>query len=314
MKRFLIVMLVSLAICFNSDIERIEKTSETERTPMEAQWQMGDTVYANDDTIYYKTYYDNFVRGRIMSIRLPEVNLQKNLEDYFNVDDHIVEGTYVLADMFFDNRTIEMEEEKLKDLFYSHGYYLYLHNAESDNLHIRLVEIQEINGLSLYPVCTLIQSWDDKHIYMEDITGPIPRKIRSFLIVDNKEELQMIVHSSGLSLDYVSEEELSFWTFRGSYWVLSPMNLEIDTSHAHNTGDLYPDLDRDKLFPVVFYRDGIVYGPSIQGDIAGINQYTFRLGKMEELEKNKSFRLIGIYENMGKTYTDNHCYIQFTIK
>lgn len=56
------------------------------------------------------------------------------------------------------------------------GYYLYLHNEEIGDLHIRLVEIQEIGGLSLCPSSILIQSWDDKHLYLEDITGPNPQK------------------------------------------------------------------------------------------------------------------------------------------
>lgn len=289
-----------------------EKEENTQRTPKEMQW-LGDQSYDMDNTIYHKNYYDDFVRGRIMEIRYPEIDLKEKLEDYFIINEGIVEGLYPLADMFYDNRTIEMEEEALRELFYEQGYYIYVHNETADNLHIRLIEIQEVDSLSLYPSRIVIQTWDDAFIYVQDITGPIPRKIRSFLTVDNQEEPKMIVHSTGLSLDYVSEEELSFWTFRGTYWVLAPMELDIDTSHAHNTGNLYPDLDRDTLFPVTLYRDGIVYGSSRQNDLA-VSVFTYRLGKMEELEKNKRFRLYGIYENQGKTYVDESCYLTFRIK
>lgn len=287
-------------------------TDKKERTPVMAQWQTGDIDFDYQDTVYYKTFYEGFREGKTMDIRYPEVNIQEDMEDYFDVNDNIVEGMYILADMFFDNRTIEMDEDELQQLFYSHGYYLYLHNADIDQLHIRLVEIQEIDGLTLYSSRILIQTWDDEHIYLSDITGPIPRKIRSFLTIDDKEKLQMIIHSSGFSVDYVSEEELSFWEFHGSYWVLTPMELEIDTSHAHRTGNWYGDLDRDELFPMVHYRDGIVYRSSRQGDLNGVYD-TFRLGKMEEIEKNKIFRLVGIYENFGRTFEQSSCYIQYTI-
>ena len=288
-------------------------TDTKERTPVMAQWQTGDIDFDYQDTVYSKTFYEGFREGKIMDIRYPEVNIQEDMKDYFDVDDNIVEGMYILADMFFDNRTIEMDEEELQQLFYSHGYYLYLHNADIDQLHIRLIEIQEIDGLTLYPSRILIQTWDDEHIYLSDITGPIPRKIRSFLTIDDKEKPQMIIHSSGFSADYVSEEELSFWEFHGSYWVLTPMELEIDTAHAHSAGDLYGDLDRDKLFPAVYYRDGIVYRSSSQGDGRAAAYITFRLGKMEEIEKNKIFRLVGIYENFGRTFEQSRCYIQYTI-
>lgn len=127
----------------------------------------------------------------------------------------------------------------------------------------------------------------------------------------------MIIHSSGVSVDYVVEEELSFWEFSDNgHWDLTPMDLEIDTSHAHITGVGYPDLDRDELFPAVYYKDGIAFGSSRQNDMNASGETTFRLGKLEEIEKNKSFRLIGIYENLGRTYTWTYgdCYIQFTVQ
>lgn len=144
------------------------------------------------------------------------------------------------------------------------------------------MEIKEIDGLSLYPSYILIQSWNNEYIYLQDITSPIPRKIRSVITLDDRQEPKMIVHSSELSPDYLSEEELSFWTYRDSYWILTSMDFKIDSSNAHSAGDMYPDLNRESLFNPVYYQDGIVYQPSIQGD--GINSYTYRLGKMEEIE------------------------------
>ncbi|MDE7282890.1 MAG: hypothetical protein K2N85_04825, partial [Lachnospiraceae bacterium] len=48
----------------------------------------------------------------------------------------------------------------------------------------------------------------------------------------------------------------------------------------------------------------------------GLSRWNRVCIKLEEIEKNKSFRLIGIYENLGRTcverYSD-YCYIQFDI-
>ena len=235
------------------------------------------------------------------------------MESYFVVEDY-VKGLCSLADMFYDNRTIEMDEEDLKAMFYEHGFYLYLYNTELRGMSVRIVEIQELERGSLYPSLILIQTWDDEHIYLEDITGPLPRKIRSILTIDNKETPQMIIHSSGLSVEYVSEEELSFWEFRGDYWALIPMELEMDTSHAHNMGDLYPDDSRDELFPTVYYRDGIVFRASMKPYTWYGDKMAFRLGKMEEVEKNREFRMVALYDLGCRPYEEDNAYIQFTIK
>ncbi len=269
----------------------------------------------SDHSIYDKDYYDSYGVGKIMYIRFQEENLQQDLEDYFEVGNY-AEGPEILADMFLDKRTCEMTEKELKDLFYRHGYVLYLHHKIADGLHIRLIEVQEMDGLSLYPIRVAIQTWDEEKIYLEDITAPIPRKIRDFLIIEEEDALRMVIHSSGVSVNYEAEEELSFWEFGDNgRWDLTPMELEMDTSHAHNTGDGYLDLDRDELFPMVCYRDGITFGVSRQGNMSANGIDTFRLGKMEETEKNKSFRLYGIYDNLGRPYVWAYgdCYIQFHI-
>ena len=269
----------------------------------------------SEHSIYDKDYYDPYYEGKIMRIRFQEENFQESLEDY--VVGNYAEGPEILADMFLDRRTCDMGEEELKKLFYRHGYLLSLHHKKINDLHIRLVEVEEMDGLSLYPIRIAIQTWDENNIYMEDITAPIPRKIRDFLIIENEGALRMVIHSSGVSVDYVVEEELSFWKLNDNgYWELTPMKLEVDTSHAHNTRDGYPDLDRDELFPAVYYKDGVAFRASRQSDMSCNGRYTFRLGKLEEIEKNKSFCLRGIYEVLGRTYVWKYdtCYIRFNIK
>lgn len=306
MRKFIIIQLMCIAISLAGMPENVGDGSNEAQTKNRY----------SDNSIYDKDYYDSVRMGKFMYIRFQEENLQEDLEDYFEVGDY-AEGPEILVDMFLDKRTIEMEEEELKELFYDHGYLLYLHHKEADGLHIRIVEVQEIDGLSIYPIRIAIQTWDEDNIYIEDITAPIPRKIRDFLLIKSDDALRMVVHSSGVSVDFVSEEELSFWEFNDNgKWYLTPMDLEIDTSHAHNTGDYYPDLDRDELFPAVYYQDGIAFTSSRQNDLNASGLTTYRLGKLEEIEKNKSFRLIGIYETLGRTYVERYggyCYIQFDI-
>ncbi len=285
----------------------------SKRTPLEGNLQ-SDSCYDIQNTIYSKDFYKDYLPPWVMDIRCPEVNLQEDMEDYFKVENH-VRGLQILADMFFDNRTIEMEEEELNALFYSHGYYLYLHNTEVDDLHIRIVEIQEMGGLSLYPSVILIQTWDDEHIYLEDITGPVPRKVRSILTIDDKENPQMIIHSSGLSVDYISEEELSFWEFQESYWTLIPMELDIDTSHAYFSNDyLYSDSDNDELFPIIYYPDGIVFRACRHTEGRVPYEYTYYMGKLEEVERNKSYKLMAVEHNDSRPIVSYTTYIQITVQ
>ena len=299
------------------EIENAGNTA-SQRTPMKPQWQDGDTLYDVNDTIYYKNYYDNFTEGYMMDIRFCDVNLQKELEDYFLVDQNSFDVNDKLVALFYDNRTIEMSEDELKELFFKHGYELSLHHAEFANLHVRFVEFRELDSLSLYSSRIFIQTWNEEHVYVEDITGPFPRKIRGIILIDDKEKPQLIVHCTSVSNEYVAEEEISFWEFHDTYWVLIPMNLKINTSHAHIAGDNYPDEDRNVLFEKKDYRDGIVYKCSVQPGLPshnGVDYYTIRLGVLEEIEKNRKFRMIAIYDVMGRTEIDSgrDCYIEFCI-
>lgn len=289
------------------------KEDVSSRTPVSCQWIQGDRSYDIEDTVYYKTFYDDYVKGYQMNFEYPNVNLQDDIEDYFAQTEYDFESITRITQMFYDNRTIDMNEETLKVLFYKHGYEICFHSVSIDSLKVRFIEFRELNGLSLYVSHILLQTWDDEHIYLQDITGPISRTIRSVITIDNQEEPKLILHSSGFSKDFVAEEELSFWAFRETYWILTPMDLTIDSSHAHHVGEvLYPDINREDLFEPVYYRDGIVYRTSIQGD--GVFSIVFRLEKMKEIEKNKSFRLISVSDVQGRAYADTNCYLHFEIK
>jgi len=309
---------VDLEVAMEEDVlsEKIEShvnlDEQKKLIPLMPQWRPEDRTYAPKYTIYYKTYYDDFVRGYIKHIIFPDISLNEEIEDYFTMDEKGDVKMDNLVDLFFDSRTIEIDENILKNMCYSYGYEINFQSTSINDLHVRFVEITEIDGLLLYyPSCILIQTWDNEHIYLQDITGPIPGKIRSVITIDDKEDPIMIVHFTSVSADYIAEEELIFWAFRGSYWILTSLELTIDSSHAHNAGDLYPDINREGLFDPVYYPDGIVYRPSEQCD--GVNYYTFRLGVMEEIDKNKRFRMLGIYDGNGTTVVVTNCYIEFEI-
>ena len=283
------------------------------RIPAPMQYNPEIMEYDPEDTIYYKTYYDDFAQGKIMNIDYhPHMEIREELEDYF-VDDLEIFYLDYLASMFYDDRTIEADEKELEQLFWRHGYIIYFHNVEFQDFHLRFIEIAEKEGLSLYPIRILMQTWDDDSIYLQDITGPIPRKIKSLMAVDRDGVWQLVMHSSGFSKEYIPEEELSFWEFTGSYWILVPMELEIDTRNAFAMGDLYPDMDRDKLFEAIYYRDGIAFRSSMQPVNDHGTQDNYRLGMMEITEENKKFRLFTVSDTEGITRRQLS-YIQFTIK
>lgn len=286
---------------------------EEGRMPARIQYDSEIMDYDPEDTIYYKTYYDDFYEGRIMNIKYsPHMEIREELEDYFFDNSEIFYLDYLVG-MFYDNRTIETDEKELEQLFLNHGYIIYFHNAEFQDFHLRFVEIAEKEGLSLFPICILMQTWDDDFIYLQDITGPIPRKIRDLMVVDKDGAWQLIVHSSGFSKELIPEEELIFWKFTGTYWILVPMELEIDTKHAFfEDYPFYPDIDRDELFEASFYRDGIAYRSDMQPYNKWGSQCAYRLGKMEIVEGNRSFRLYTVTVEGQPHKTSS--YIQFTIK
>lgn len=299
--------------------EKTENAGETDpsskeehaRYPVAVKWQEGYHGYDPEDTIFYKSYYNDSVGGR--RIKYPDIDKRDELEEYF-LYRHNAEKWENLVEMFLDERTVEMTEEALKDLFYEHGYVLDLQSAEIEDMHVRFVEITEMGGLSPYPSRIMIQTWDEDSIYLQDITSPLPRKIQSFLVIDDREPYRLIVHSSGVSEDYAVEEEISFWECRDACWALAPMDLEIDASHAHRGGEeLSSDGNEKELFEASYYRDGIAYRPGRQR--MGDHYVAVRPGKMEEIEKNRIFRLTAVYEaDTGTTVCADDVYIQFEIK
>lgn len=291
----------------------VEEENRTEgRTPDMSRLGRGAGSYDPDDTIYYKTYYDNFAQGKIMHIDYhPRMEIREELEDYFT---DVSDIWYLdnLTGMFYDDRTIETDEKELEQLFWERGYLIDFCRGDFGDCHVRFVEITEKDGLSLYPVRILMQTWNEEHIYLQDITGPVPRKIKEVMTVERNGIRQLVVHSTGLSREYVAEEELSFWEQNGTCWILTPMELEIDVSHAHNMGSLYPDIDRESLYEAFFYRDGIAYRPSLQPSNEWGDRAVYRLGVMEVVEENKSFRLNAVCDVEGKTVSA-YGYIQFDI-
>lgn len=295
-------------------VMREDKTSG--RVPKSYEYIQDLMDYDPEDTIYYKDYYDDIIVGVEEHIDYsPHMEIREELEDYFTDDLNEFHRLDYMVSMFYDDRTIQTDEKELEQLFWDHGYILSFHNAEYQDYRLRFIEITEKDGLSLYPFRILMQTWDEDFIYLQDITSIVPRKIMDLMVVDDEGIWKMVVHSTGLSREMVVEEEISFWEFTGTYWILVPMEVNIDTSHAHFLGTtLYPDLDRDELYEAVFYRDGITYSPSQQSMNEYGDQWTFRLGIMEVTEENRRFRLIPIFRVEGRTVYLTDSYIQFAIQ
>ena len=291
--------------------DEADTSKDSSRVPSVAQPDGDVMTYDPENTIYYKTYYDDFTIGKIMHIDYtPYMEMKEELEDYFEEESNYAFLDHLVS-MFYDNRTIELEEEELEELFREHGYLISFHNTEFREYHLRVVEITKKDGVSLYPFRILMQTWDDNFIYLQDITGPIPRRIVDMMAVDKAGTWQLIMHSSGFSKEYVAEEELIFWEFTGSYWILVPIQLEIDTSHAFSLGDLYPDMQKD--IDMSLYRDGIAFPPNIQPDNSRGTYRTYRWGSMETVAENQKFRLYAVLDGEGMTEPMGYAYIEFQI-
>ncbi len=265
--------------------------------PQKYEYRKGD--YQNDfsNSILNKDMYTGMHEGTdAVGIYYPEIELRTELEEYFVEGE---EGNYdALVGMFYDYRTLELKEEELLDLFVKHGYFLFFHQGKIGDLHLRIIEIQERDGLSTFPCRIVMQSWDEKYLYMQDITSNIPRKVRNLFTIDNRDEPRIILHTSGFTSDYIPEEEVLFLAFRRTGRVLCPLEVGI-----------YPP----ENYSVVFYSDGIAF-PSRTRNVGSRYAYyrTHRFGIMEEIEKNKQFRMYGITEEDRATVVSS-CYIELTL-
>lgn len=297
------------------DIEEKWNGTKGKRQPVEYRY-MGDLggpegFLDGENTIFWKDYYKDLKTylKKDIEYHIP-ICLQDSLQDYFLIGDPN-EETWFPKDiycMFYDDRTIEMTEEELEILFLQNGYELSSCRGECGGYQVKFLQYRKKDSYILYPEHIIMQTWNDQYIYVQDITGPMQRKIMDFIGVDDRDNLLIIVYSTSMTRDYVMEEELSFWEFNGNYWSLVPMELEVDYTEAVLFEELKPGKEED--FNPVYYPDGIVFRVSGQynpyympeGEVTykledGEIRY-MTLGKLEEIEKNKSFKLIMVEKNL----------------
>ena len=257
--------------------------------PKEYEYVEGDYEFSFAYTIHNENLYADTAGGyKAAGIEWPDIEIKPELEDYLVKSDWDGEGKYDdLVVMFYDYRTLEIGEDALVDLFVDHGYFLYFHYGKAGNLNFRIVEIQEREGLSTYPCRILIQSWDEKHIYVMDMTADIPRKVRNLMVIDNRRFPQIIIHASAFDRDFTAQEELIFFAFKRTGWVPCRIDLEFE---------------EHEKFVATYYADGIAFAPGPLTEVyAYTNTYTYLLGASEEVEKNRHFRMYTIRSVVGVT-------------
>lgn len=242
---------------------------------------------------------------------------QDSLQDYFSLEDsHALssgpdKGIYC---MFYDERTIDMKEEELELLFFENGYELSICKGECGAYQVRFLQYREKESYFLYPEHIIMQTWDDKYIYVQEITGPMPRKVMNFIGVDDRDEPLVIVHSTSITRDYVSEEELSFWGFNGNFWSLVPLDLKID--YTQNMLGEEPEVGNVEDLNLIYYPDGIVFKTMAQSSFSGEVTFYLKLYGMEELEKNRSFQFKLVQESLALVdlHLDPMGWVKFEIK
>ncbi len=244
-----------------------------------------------ENTIFWQDFYDSYSIGleRDVEYHIP-ICIQDSLEDYFTLRDSN-ERLWHPKDiycMFYDNRTIEMEEEELEMLFLQNGYELSICQGECKDYQVRFLQYRQKDSHLLYPERIIMQTWDDWHIYVQEITGPMQRKVMDLISVDDRENPIIIVHTTSLTRDYVSEEELSFWEFNGNFWSLVPMELEI--KYTEYVLGRNPEPGNMEDLNLIRYPDGIAFRTVVQPSNAGGGIFYLQADQMEEIEKNRSFQ------------------------
>ena len=98
--------------------DEADTSKDSSRVPSVMQPDTDVMTYDPEDTIYYKTYYDDFSEGKIMYIDYaPHMEMKE-----------------------------ELEEAELEELFWVHGYSISFHNTEFREYHLRVVEITKKMG------------------------------------------------------------------------------------------------------------------------------------------------------------------------
>ena len=98
--------------------DEADTSKDSRRVPSVMQPDTDVMTYDPEDTIYYKTYYDDFSEGKIMYIDYaPHMEMKE-----------------------------ELEEAELEELFWVHGYSISFHNTEFREYHLRVVEITKKMG------------------------------------------------------------------------------------------------------------------------------------------------------------------------
>lgn len=141
--------------------------------------------------------------------------------------------------------------------------------------------------ISTYPYRILIQSWDEKYIYVMDMTADIPRKVRNLIMIDDREFPQIILHTASFDRNFTEQEELIFFAFKRTGWVSCYIDLEFE---------------EHEQFVATYYSDGIAFTPGRLTEVGRyVRTHAYQLGALEEVEKNRHFRMMKISVVVGVT-------------
>lgn len=89
----------------------LDNDKKKKLVPMKPQWKSEDSIFNPDNTVFYKTYYNNFERGYIMDMKFLEIKLTKEIDDYFTLNQNGNRYSNNHVDLFFDPRTIEIDQK-----------------------------------------------------------------------------------------------------------------------------------------------------------------------------------------------------------
>lgn len=304
-----------------SEMSEVQDEPEITRQPVEYRYMeyLGPRGFLDgEDTIFWQDFYDSYSIGLLRGVEyhIP-ICIQDSLQDYFSLrnPDEMPWAPKDIYCMFYDNRTIEMEEEELEILFLQNGYELSICQGECKGYQVRFLQYRQKDSHLLYPEHIIMQTWDDWYIYVQEITGPMQRKVMDFISVDDRERPLIIVHTTSITRDYVSEEELSFWEFNGNFWSLVPVELEIE--YTEYVLGREPELGKVEDLNMICYPDGIAFRPTIQFSSSGGVIFYLKEDQIEEIERNKSFQFTMFQKSLDLidlVVPDEMGYVKFEIK
>ena len=193
-----------------------------------------------------------------------------------------------IISLFYDTRTITLNKQDLTELFelWKSDVYVSIFETQFDNgLNVRVYNILDDPLVPTERPVKIIQTWDDKEIYCQQVDTYLPRRFTDIIPLRQPEESDKLLiwcYNLGVRGQDLSTE-LQYWEFRDSRWL--PCELEFEMKSGFELEEYFFREEKRSNLSNTVYKDGIAFYRSVYAS----DSYLFE--KIEIIKENKVFRV-----------------------